>query len=202
MYNRGAGQDRAIAWVLGMVAGVGILAGPSAALAAPPAFTPVGTTSTGTGSKPRSVAFSPDGGLLATVSNGPSTVSTYSVSAGGALTAGGTPAPTGTNPWSVAFRPDGRLLATANIGDDNVSVFSVSAGGALTSVGPPTSPGFDSGPISLAFNPDGRLLATANFGDSTVSVFSVSAGGALTEVARATTGTGCFPQWVAFSPVV
>ena len=66
-----------------------------------------------------SVAFSPDGSLLATANTG-GNVSVFSVGAGGALTpVAGSPFPTGnriagSEPFSVAFSPDGSLLATAN----------------------------------------------------------------------------------------
>jgi DNA-binding beta-propeller fold protein YncE len=153
-----------------------------------------------TGGSPRSVAFSPGGGLLATANYGDNTVSVFSVSPGGALTAVGSPIQigTGSDPGSVAFSPDGRLLATANYGDNTVSVFSVSAGGLLAPVGSATATGLN--PVSVAFSADGRLLATANDGESTVSVFSVSPRGMLIPVGSAL-ATGQNPYSVAFSPI-
>jgi hypothetical protein len=56
-------------------------------------------------------------------------MSMFSVSAGGALTAGSTPTTTGDGPVLVAFNRDGRLLATANLSASTVSVF---AGGVPT----------------------------------------------------------------------
>ena len=98
----------------------------------------------GSGCGPWSVAFSPDGKLLATASYCGGSVSVFSVGAGGALTpVTGSPFPAGdpgaTCTASVAFSPDGKLLATANYvnGSDSagsVSVFSVGADGALTPV--------------------------------------------------------------------
>ena len=153
-----------------------------------------------TGSGAVSVAFSPDGSMLATANQGDNTVSVFSVGTGGALTeVTGSPFPTGSAPASVAFSPDGSLLATANQGDNTVSVFSVGTGGALTEVtGSPFPTG--SAPASVAFSPDGSLLATANQGDNTVSVFSVGTGGALTEVTGSPFPTGSAPASVAFSP--
>jgi DNA-binding beta-propeller fold protein YncE len=130
-------------------------------------LTPVG--SYGSGSSPFSVAFSRDGGLLATANSGNNTVSTFMVSAGGGLTPVGSYG-TGSYPISVAFSADGGLLATANLFDNTVSVFSVSAGGGLTQFGSPIATGIH--PRSVAFSPDAGLLATANAGDSTLSMFA------------------------------
>ena len=192
---------RRAALVVGL-AWAGLLGGAAGALAQP-AFTPVAGSpfTTGpTGLNPKSVAFSPSGGLLATANYAGNTVSVFSVAADGALTAVGTPVRTpGRGPVSVAFSPSGGLLATANSGAGSVSVFSVAAGGALTPVGT-TSIGLGSDPTSVAFSPDGGLLATASGNKSTVSVFSVSAGGALTPVAGSPFTTGRVPTSVAFSP--
>jgi hypothetical protein len=93
------------------------------------ALTPVSTTTTAPGSHPDSVAFSPDGRLLATANGNDDTMSMFSVSAGGALTAVGTPTTTDDGPVLVAFSRDGLLLATANYTANTVSVF---AGGVPT----------------------------------------------------------------------
>jgi hypothetical protein len=143
------------------------------------------------------VAFSPDGGLLASADSVTGTVSVFSVSAGGALTQVGA-TPSGPNTTSVAFSPgDGGLLAATNYDNDTLSMFSVSAGGALIPVGT-TQTASGSHPDSVAFSPDGRLLATANGNDDTMSMFSVAAGGALTPVGSPTT-TEDGPVLVAFS---
>lgn len=68
------------------------------------------------GSAPSSVAFSPDGGPLATANYVPTgSVSVFSVNQmTGALSAvPGSPFATGSEPFSVAFSPGGGLLATA-----------------------------------------------------------------------------------------
>ena len=116
MLDRGAGRRglRGGRWigrgglrrasVLGVLVGVVFLSGASAALAAP-AFTPVGTaTSTGNNSGPFSVAFSPDGGLLATANTYDNTVSVFAVSAGGQLTPVGSPTATGSRPGLVGVQ--------------------------------------------------------------------------------------------------
>jgi 6-phosphogluconolactonase len=171
-----------------------------AALAAPVLTPVVGSPfATGSASDPISVAFSPSGALLAAANDSENTVSMFSVSASGALSAvAGSPFATGNVPTSAAFSPNGQLLAVTNIGDGTVSVFSVSAAGALAPA--PGSP-FATGntPLSVAFNPSGALLATGNVDDGTVSVFSVAATGALTPVAGAPFVTGHSPTSVAFS---
>ena len=161
-----------------------------------------------------SVAFSPNGRLLAATSllspvlDGPSRVSVFSVGPGGVLApVSGSPSATGAFAYSVAFSPSGGLLATANAGDNTVSVFSVASDGALTQVsGSPFGTG--TGPSSVAFSPGGALLAVTNFGlgggqpslENTVSVFSVASDGALTQVSGSPFTTGNGPGSVAFSP--
>jgi 6-phosphogluconolactonase len=178
------------------------------------------------GEDPVSVAFSPDGGLLATANDGErgaaGTVSVFSVDqASGALTpVSGSPFATdatgptfGTQPAarSVAFSPGGRLLAIANEDSDyeghgygSVSVFAVnSTTGALTPVsGSPFAAG-EARYSSVAFSPGGGLLAAAtdNLNTGEVSVFSVNpTTGALTPVSGSPFATGFDPVSVAFSP--
>jgi len=135
-------------------------------------LTPVGSpTTTGAGSQPFSVAFSPDGGLLATADSGTSTVSVFSVSASGVLTPVGSPTATGAGgSRSVAFSPDGGLLAATDGGDNAVLVFAVSASGVLTPVGSPLASVYDA--FGVAFSPAGGLLADVNIANSTVSVWA------------------------------
>ena len=91
---------------------------------------------------PLSVAFSPDGSLLATANSVAGVgVSLFAVAAGGVLTpVVGSPFSTGSQQYavSVAFSPAGGLLAVANEagGGDSVSVFSL---GSPTKVGPPSA---------------------------------------------------------------
>jgi 6-phosphogluconolactonase (cycloisomerase 2 family) len=143
-------------------------------------LTAVGVTPLGGGDGARAyaVAFSPDGSLLAVTHEDAAggSLSTFSVSAGGALTAAES-APAGGHAAKLVFRPDGDLLAIT--GHDGVSLFSVSAAGGLTAVGTPLSTGEQS-PSSLTFSPTGGLLA-ATVGTA-ILVYSVSAAGDLTLV--------------------
>jgi 6-phosphogluconolactonase (cycloisomerase 2 family) len=153
-----------------------------------------------TGSDPVAVAFSSDGGLLATANDNDDTVSMFAVSPTGGLTeVPGSPIATGNDPVALAFSPSGGLLATANQVDSTMSIFAVSPSGALNQV--PGSP-FATGnsPAWAAFSPSGGLLATANQGDSTSSVFSVSSSGALSEVAGSPYATGAGPDAVTLNP--
>ena len=195
----GGGRRVALAAVLLVVALLAVVPG---AWASAPAFTQVSGSpfSTGAGTIPRSVAFSPSGGLLATANPGTNTVSVFSVESNGALSqVSGSPFGTGAAPVSVAFSPSGGLLAAADAGDNTVSVFAVASSGALTPVsGSPSATGNQ--PLSVAFSPDGRLLATANAVGNTISVFAVASTGALTPVSGSPFATGPSPQSLAFSP--
>ena len=134
------------------------------------------------------LAFSPDGGLLA------SGTSIFSVAPSGALNPIGDSAP---DPYagSVAFSPSGVFLAAADTrgatvaGGNTVSMFAVGQSGALTTVsGSPFTVGFQ--PTSVTFSSDGKLLAVTAGplnaagpdGPDELYLFSVSATGMLTLV--------------------
>jgi WD40 repeat protein len=123
---------------------------------------------------PESVAFSPDGGLLATASTSDPTVSMFSVASGGALAqVSGSPFTTSGTAIGVAFSLHGGLFGTTNFANQTASVFTVGSGGTLAPVdGSPFALG--AGSRSVAFSPDGSLFATADSGGtSAVSVFTV-----------------------------
>jgi 6-phosphogluconolactonase (cycloisomerase 2 family) len=202
--------------VVAGVAVLGVLAVAPGASAAAPAFTEVSGSpfTTGAGTFPSSVSFSPQG-LLATAdfnSPGddklPGSVSMFSVAASGVLAQlNGSPFATGArNTAAVAFSPDGRLLAATNLvapppldAPANVTVFSVGPGGALTPVsGSPFAVG--GAPVAIAFSPSGRLLAVPNAAGDTVAVFSVGSDGTLTQINGSPFTTGFSPLALAFSP--
>lgn len=136
-----------------------------------------------------SIAFSPNGGLIAVANhtNGSTTttgstgsVSVFSVNemTGSLSGVPGSPFANPAGAVSVAFSPAGTQLAVANL-SDSVSVFSVNQRtGALRAVsGSPfiiRSPGT----AWVAFSPRGGLLAVANGTElgSTVAVFSTAVG--------------------------
>ncbi len=88
------------------------------------------------GDTPQSVAFSPDGMLLATANSDSDDVSLFNVT-GSVLSGGvsyGLPSG-GDTPVSVTFSPDGMLLATGNVGSSDVSLFTVDCGMSTTTTG-------------------------------------------------------------------
>jgi WD40 repeat protein len=118
-----------------------------------------------------SVAFSPDGALVAataTEAPGYSYISVWEVSTGrlAADTIGG-----GTYITDTAFSPDGTVLAAAH-DDGTLRLFSVTTGDELRTMKVDTSIGFIS---SLSFSPDGsELVAGGN--DSIIRVWDVATG--------------------------
>jgi 6-phosphogluconolactonase (cycloisomerase 2 family) len=144
-----------------------------------------------TGTTPYSIAFSPDGGLLATANYNADTVSVFTVDpTSGALTPVTQSAPanadTGAGPAAIAFSSNWDLLATSNYNADTVSLFTIDpTSGQLTPVTETPASSLDTGvaPVSLAFSPNDGLLATANLSDDTVSLFTVT--GPATQVALA-----------------
>lgn len=155
------------------------------------ALTPVG------GSAPDpyagSVAYSPNGTLLAAADKGGSTpsgghtVSMFAVGSSGALTpVSGSPFTVGYQPTSISFSPSGSLLAvTAGPlgapgpeGPSELYVFSVGVSGALTPVvGSPYSVSAS----QAMFSPAGGLLAAVDVNNG-VTMYSVSSSGALAKV--------------------
>jgi 6-phosphogluconolactonase len=147
--------------------------------------------STGPRSGAESVAFSPNGRLLATANLNAGTLSVFSVnpSVGTLTRVVGSPfhdpragLGAGSGVASVAFSPDGRLLAAGNTTEvypnprpvHSVSVFSVNpTTGALSPIAgsPFSTPSVVWG---VTFSPAGGLLATANISVSSVSVFSTA----------------------------
>jgi len=132
-----------------------------------------------------SVAFSPDGGMLASGSADMS-VKLWDVGSG---QQGRTLAKHSDVVSSVAFSPDGRLLASASW-DGNVRLWDLASGQNVN-----TLAGHAGVVTSVAFSPDGHLLASAGR-DKTIRLWDVASG----QQVRILAGHSDRVQSVAFSP--
>ncbi|WP_261558378.1 pentapeptide repeat-containing protein, partial [Frankia tisae] len=132
-----------------------------------------------------SVAFSPDGAVLATAA-ADGTARLWEVATGRPLR---TLTGHDGSVWSVAFSPDGTLLATA-ADDRTARLWDAATGRPLR-----TLTGHDNWVWSVAFSPDGAVLATAS-ADGTARLWEVATGRPL----RTLTGHDASVRSVTFSP--
>jgi WD40 repeat protein len=139
-----------------------------------------------------SVAFSPDGKMLATTgSAGLGSARLWNLATDREMGK-----PIGTHVGSVAFSPDGRILAISGYNSpDEVRLWDVAT---RQPVGAVLGDGNSDGINAMAFSPDGKTLATAGQ-DGTIRLWDVAtdtfrqAGAVPADATRQTT-------WVAFSP--
>jgi 6-phosphogluconolactonase (cycloisomerase 2 family) len=105
-------------------------------------------------------------------------VSTYTYSTDGTLTAVGSPLATGNYPDGVAFSPDGSLLAVVDGGAHDLEIFTVSAGGVLT---PASTIAAGLSPNDVTFSGDGQLIAVSD-NEGNVYTYTVTSDGIATQV--------------------
>jgi hypothetical protein len=144
------------------------------------------------GMNPMSVAFSPNGGLLAVANSQSSALSIFKVNETTGLLTPVTQTPASNadtgGSTGVAFGADGALLGTSN-GSGSVSVFEVNdTTGALTPASS-ASTGSQSEPSGVAFSPCGGLLSTANERLNTISMFTISGNSSATLLPGCTAAT-------------
>ena len=114
-----------------------------------------------------SVAFSPDGKVLASGSGG--TIKLWDVKSGALLK---TLKGHSWSVYSVAFSPDGKVLASGSY-DKTILLWDVESGALLQ-----TLKGHSWGVLSVAFSPDGKVLASGS-GDNTIKLWDVKSGALL-----------------------
>lgn len=140
-----------------------------------------------------SVAFSPDGQLLASVGgNWEHTMKLWDVATGAELHTF-----TGHTDgiFAVAFSPNGQLLASGS-SDNTIKLWDITTGTLIRTLAG------ESEINSLAFSPDGKLLASGN-DDNTIRLWDVSTGRNLatfTGHSESPTGYSVFILSIAFSP--
>ena len=139
------------------------------------------------GSQPGDVLFNGTGRKLAGARVGTSQIDSFTVGAGGLLTAApGSPFPAqGAGPFGSEFRPTnpGQLFVSnahnPGTGSGTVSAFRDAANGTLTSIGSSPFPDQQTAPCWVEISHNGRFLFTVNTASGTVSRYSITRGGAL-----------------------
>lgn len=138
------------------------------------------SVATATGAGPRHLALHPGGQWAFLINELDSTLSSYAVSGGGALTLVDTKSTLpsgfmGSNTGAhVVVHPSGHFVYGSNRGDNSLVAFSVSeATGALTLIGHVKTGGAT--PRDFTLTPDGSVLLVANQGAGTVHAFRVDA---------------------------
>ncbi|MEU9079095.1 WD40 repeat domain-containing protein [Kitasatospora sp. NPDC048538] len=143
-----------------------------------------------------SVAFSPDGRVLAAADSG-GQVRLWNLTGPGRPEPIGTPLSGPEHPVrSVAFGPDGRVLAAADSGGQ-VRLWNVADPGRPAPVGVPLA-GPESAATTVAFSPDGRTLAIGGT-DAAVRLWDVTEPGRAAQIGAPLTGPANAVLSVAFS---
>jgi 6-phosphogluconolactonase len=159
------------------------------------------------GSQPGQVLFNSTGTNLVGVRVATSLIDSFSVGAGGLLSAAaGSPfAAQGAGPFGSEFRPTNpsQLFvsnAHGGAGNGTVSAFHVSGDGTLQSIGASPFPDHQTAPCWVQISSDGRFLFTVNTGSGSVSRFRIADTGSLTLLGSVSVGATSGPLDLRLSP--
>jgi hypothetical protein len=144
------------------------------------------TVSLPDGSTPGDILFNGDGTRVVGVRVGTSLIDSFTVGAGGLLTAApGSPfAAQGPGPFGSEFRPtDPTELYVSNAhggaGNGTVSAFSDGSDGTLTSIGSSPFADFQTAPCWVEISHDGQFLFTVNTASNSISRYAIGSDGSL-----------------------
>jgi 6-phosphogluconolactonase (cycloisomerase 2 family)/PKD repeat protein len=147
-----------------------------------------------TGANPRGIAISPDGSEVY-VANSAGSISGFSVSSGGTLTAlSGSPYPADAGSRSIAISPDGSRLVAAADSPGTVRGFTIASSGVTTSGNSTASL---SGAGAVVVSPDGATVYAQ--GTSVIRAYALTPSGGLSQRGTDLT-TGGQPAALAVSP--
>jgi 6-phosphogluconolactonase len=141
---------------------------------------------------PRHMSVHPSGKLAFVINETASTITSYAISATGALSPLGSSStlPQGATGESygqhIKLSPDGHFLYGSNVGHDSLAVFSVDQNsGALSWLQDQASGG--AWPRDFDVDPNGELLVAANRDSNSLAVFKIGSDGKLTPLGQPTT---------------
>lgn len=127
---------------------------------------------------PVSLAISPNGRSLYVTNRSSNTLSAFSITAEGTLSALGEPVPSGdVEPLGTAVTPDSRFAFVSHRGEDDTDVdvvtqFAIQEDGALAPAGNPVEAGHSGG--AMAVTPDGQYLYVPSLNPGEVYAFRIT----------------------------
>ena len=141
----------------------------------------------GSNSAPGSIAFSPDGRLVAVSEKQTSKLDVFTVESDGTLSSAVVTPSAGPGEFAISFAPNGTALVSetgpsGQVNASAISSYAVLPGGSLSpiSISVPT---LGAATCWQVTTPDGRFVYTANSGTATISGYSIGGDGKLTPLA-------------------